>query len=202
MILKGLLGDGRELDGRDQDSLTGGEGDRALRLERALRRRLERTREPQVSHPIVPLPAVRTEYPAREQDRELAGADVARRSQRRRTLERDMHRRIAKNLDLGGMDPMSGRPPRPRGMKTRHGNLRPVDFPGRPVGGGHKGAGRGKPASPGARETARGKRTERPPGDAAQSASERGTVVLGDSLAARAGKLYKSKQRKRGADSP
>ena len=72
-------------------------------LTQALRRRLERGREPQVFHPITPRPGVKTQYPEIEPDSELGKADVARRAEHRRAFERDMHKRLAKRIPLTGL---------------------------------------------------------------------------------------------------
>ena len=96
MILDGLLGDGAALSGDETRSATE-EADN-LRLEQALRRRLERMREPQVFHPITPVRAVQTEYPEAESAEELEKPDVTRRSERRRDFDRDLHRRIASRV--------------------------------------------------------------------------------------------------------
>ncbi len=93
MILQGLLGDGTQLTATEV-AMPGTAADR-LRLEQALRRRLERSREPTVFHPITPTPAVRTAYPAAEPGAQLGKPDVTRRLERRLGVDRDLHRRIA-----------------------------------------------------------------------------------------------------------
>ena len=183
MILEGVLGDGTHLRNPDSDALTDADpsvpsqaqdsrtgGDRNLRLERALRRRLERMREPQMFHPITPKPGVKTEYPATEKTEELAKPDVAKRSERRQSFERDLHKRIAKQIETGDLSPDAGSPGPPKGMKTRRSNLRPTDFPGRP--------------EPG-EELPKEKETSQTP------------VALGDALAARARKLHKKKRKEK-----
>ena len=132
MILEGLLGDQTELQHPDATALTDRGAAADLRLEQALRRRLERMREPQVFHPITPAPGVKTEYPAREDAEELDKPDTARRAERRRSFDRDLHKRIAKRIDTGQLDAEAARPERPEGMSTRGGVVRPTDFPGRP----------------------------------------------------------------------
>jgi len=58
---------------------------------------------------------------------------VARRNERRRSFDRDLHKRLAKRIKLDGLDPLSGGPGVPQGMTTRSSNLRPTDFAGRPA---------------------------------------------------------------------
>ena len=132
MILDGLLGDGQDLCRPDREALSDSSQADTLRLEQALRRRLERMREPQVFHPIVPQPEVGTAYPRIEPSGELDAADAGRRAERRRGFERDMHKRIAKKLGPGGLDPGAGAVPVPPGMKKKGSNLKPTDFPGKP----------------------------------------------------------------------
>jgi DEAD/DEAH box helicase domain-containing protein len=133
MILEGILESGMPPAGPDSESLQDAEPDRRLRLERALRRRLEREREPQVFHPILPMPDITTSVPAPEAELTLGHADATERVERRRSFERDLRRRLAKKMGLEGLAPETGRVPKPPGMQTRHGNLRPGDFPGKPV---------------------------------------------------------------------
>lgn len=108
LILEGYLGDGTGLDTRDIDSLSDQREARRTRLERELRRRLERMREPEVFHPIRPQAQIRTEYPDTETEASLSRADVERRGERRHETERSqeaekardraLHRRIADRL--------------------------------------------------------------------------------------------------------
>ncbi len=94
MILEGLLEDGRNLATADSSTgeLSGPEHE--ARLEQALRRRLERMGEPQAFHPIRPEPEVETTYPNRQRDTELGVPDAQRRSERKRGLDRSLHKRI------------------------------------------------------------------------------------------------------------
>lgn len=143
LILEGLLGDQQNLVHEDLGTLA--ESGAEVRLEHALRRRLERQREPQVFHPIRPTPEVRTEYPEPEAEQKLAIPDVTRRAERRQGFERDLGKRIAKKLGLDGLSPhavpgdsarYTGRPDpsvRPQGMARRGSTLPPTAFPGRPV---------------------------------------------------------------------
>ena len=103
-MLEGLLGDGSRLNEPDAAEATapapagpigpirpigpicpiGGAPEARLRLERALRRRLEHAREPLLTHPIHPVePVVETGYPQPEDRSTLSNADVARRVFRR-----------------------------------------------------------------------------------------------------------------------
>ncbi|MFH1566872.1 MAG: Zn-binding domain-containing protein, partial [Gemmatimonadota bacterium] len=107
-ILEGYLGDGSALDRPDVDALADDGEARRVRLQRELRRRLERGREPAVFHPIRPRAEIRTEYPTPEQEATLPTPDAERRAERRRQLERDdeaakardrvLHRRIGERL--------------------------------------------------------------------------------------------------------
>jgi len=120
MILEGLLGDGTRLSGDDALPVTGTADE--LRLEQALRRRLERMREPKVFHPITPARSVRTEYPAAESAEELRKPDVAKRAERRRDFDRDLHRRIARRVAEEKRSSADGRPrPSPRADEARKG---------------------------------------------------------------------------------
>ena len=170
MILERLLGDGTNLENADADSMTDSDFDSNLRLEKALRRRLERMREPQVFHPIKPEPEVKTEYPTIEKKEELKKPDVAKRAERRRSFERDLHKRLAKRIESNELPPNTGGPAPPKGMKTRGGVVRPTDFPGRPE-------------------------ADEPPSEEKETPET--PVVLGDSLAARARKLSKKKREKK-----
>jgi ATP-dependent helicase YprA (DUF1998 family) len=130
MILERLLGDGSNLRHSDTQALTDREGDARLRLEQALRRRLERKREPEVFHPIER--TVATEYPQVEKGAALAQPDVAARAERRRSFDRELRKRIAKHLPENGLHPSAGGHLPPPGMKGRGSNLPPTHFPGRP----------------------------------------------------------------------
>jgi hypothetical protein len=55
----------------------------------ALRRRLERMREPEVGHPIQPAAEVETRYPDREDGERLPEPDAVRRLTRREGFRRD-----------------------------------------------------------------------------------------------------------------
>jgi ATP-dependent helicase YprA (DUF1998 family) len=130
MILEGLLGDGSNLDNPDTHSLTDTEASDELRLERALRRRLERMREPQVLHPIEP--NVPTGYPEGEKTESLDHPDVARRSERRSAFNRQLRKRLAKKIETDEISPQAPLPKVPRGMKGT-GNKPPTAFPGEPA---------------------------------------------------------------------
>jgi len=130
MILEGVLGDGRRLDVHDKGAMTDSDPGRDNRIAQALRRRLERMREPEVFHPIAP--NVPTAYPDPEQPDLLETPDVARRAERRRDFHKQLRRRIAKKITTGRLDPLAGRIGPPEGMKTPHSNKPPTSFPGRP----------------------------------------------------------------------
>ena len=130
MILEGLLGDGGSLNSADARSLTKSEASDELRLEMALRRRLERMREPQVFHPIEPRLA--TKYPDAEKPRALPTADVTRRVERRADFAKDLRKRLAKKLSSDKLAPKARKVKPPPGMKQPGGSKPPTHFPGRP----------------------------------------------------------------------
>ncbi|MFC1582349.1 DEAD/DEAH box helicase [Planctomycetota bacterium] len=132
-ILTGLIGKGDKLTEPDTETLTDEEGSREIRLEKALRRRLERMREPRLFHPIVPGPLIETEYPEIEDREELDKADVARRAERRKTTIKEMHKKIDGQIRKMGGLPATDASHRPSGMKHRGSGVTPVDFPGRPI---------------------------------------------------------------------
>jgi len=172
-ILEGLMGDMTNLQLADTHSPADSDADNQLRLELALRRRLERMREPQVFHPIEPRP--QTAYPEGGEPQQLQGADVAARARRRGNFEKELRKRIAKRLGSDQLSPHVGHVKTPEGMDKR-GNKPPTYFPG----------------SPRTRE----QRTEsdRDEGGGATPASTT-PIEHGDSLAARA------RRRKKGRDS-
>jgi DEAD/DEAH box helicase domain-containing protein len=131
IILEGLLGDGSNLNNADTHSLASPQSEDKLRIEMALRRRLERMREPEVFHPIAP--KLQTGYPEIEKREELSQADVSRRAERRREFDRKLRKRIAKHLPSSELSPTAPPAPPPYGMKTRDSNLPPTHFPGRPA---------------------------------------------------------------------
>ncbi len=116
-ILKELLGDGSNLRNADTHSLTDSDADETLKLERALRRRLERMREPQIFHPIEP--HVPTAYPEPEKEASLGMPDPARRAERRRSFDKELRKRVAKSIPSGKVPALTGRPDVPHGMKMR-----------------------------------------------------------------------------------
>jgi len=173
MILEGLMGDGSRLDEPDTGTLASDAAGQEARLEQALRRRLERMREPQVFHPIEPV--VKTGYPERAKPAELSQPDAVARAERRVDFERDQRRRLSKKLQSAKLDPFARRAGPPPGMVTPEGSRRPIDFPGQPL--------------PGAAEAAKKGAPPRPPAPPAQP------LVLGDSLAARARRLKRDRDR-------
>jgi DEAD/DEAH box helicase domain-containing protein len=92
MVLDGLLGDGTGLEHPDRGAMTDSDEGLALRLERSLRRRLERMRQPEVLHPVAPRPP--TGFPAPEQEGALDRPDAAVRGERRRDFVRKLRRRV------------------------------------------------------------------------------------------------------------
>ena len=168
MILEGLLGDGSDLKAPDSVALTGSEASDELRLEMALRRRLERMREPQVFHPIEP--RVRTRYPDAEEKERLGSADVAERASRRREFDRELRKRVAKRVPTDKLSPHAGRTPLPPGMKTPVSNKPPTHFTGRPAA-----------------------RDEKAPAERPPEPSGEQPIRPGDSLAAKARKLGRNR---------
>lgn len=167
LILRGLLGDGAGLEAPDDDRLQESECADRERLERMLRRRLERLREPEVRHTIEPVVAVAS-HPPLETAAALDEADAARRVERRRQFDRDLRGRLAKKIADGKLPPDAAAAPLPPGMHAGHGAVPPTAFPGRPVG--------DTAAKPGVEE-------ERP-------------LPQGDSLAARARRLKKARDQR------
>ena len=131
MILEGMLANDAELENRDGDSVSALAEEDGLRLERALRRRLERMREPTVFHSIEP--KVPTRYPTVEDQEQLSKADVERRIERRSDFGRALRKRLAKKMDDGKLQPFVGQGNVPTGMTTRQSNLTPRHFAGRPI---------------------------------------------------------------------
>ena len=110
MILEGLIGEGTNLDCPDTLALSDSEQAEAVRLEQALRRRLERMREPELFHPIHP--HVETGYPEPEDPAALEMPDVDRRTTRRIDFHKNLRKRLAKKLGakqqvVGGKGPAS-----------------------------------------------------------------------------------------------
>jgi len=167
MILEGLLGDRSNVSNPDSQSLTDSDLSAEQRLEQALRRRLERMREPEVFHPIEP--HVATEYPDAEKPEHLTSADSGVRAERKREFHRELRKRVGKSMPTGGLSPHAAGEPPPPGMKTRSGNRRPTHFPGRPP--------------------VRKEKVERD-----DSTSSERTIRAGDSLAARARRLRKKQE--------
>jgi DEAD/DEAH box helicase domain-containing protein len=93
-ILNGLLGDHSHLDAPDVDVAATTDIAAAARLEAMLRRRLERMREPQVFHQVELAP--RLEPPPQEDPDTLIRADSDRRSERRRSFDRELRKRISR----------------------------------------------------------------------------------------------------------
>jgi hypothetical protein len=116
MILEGLLGDGANLNCPDTVALTEGDAQARIRLEAALRRRLERMREPQLFHPIEPEPSLQTEYPRIEPIAELDTPDVAQRRARRTETGKALRRALAKHEPDHRLDPHAARHGPPEGM--------------------------------------------------------------------------------------
>lgn len=127
-LLEGLMPPGVPLVSPDTLALTETDEASEQRLEQSLRRRLERMREPQVFHRIRPRAEIETATPATESPELLDTADVARRTQRRRTFDRDLHKRLAKKLTPEGLHPHTHSEGPPPGTHKVHANRRPTDF--------------------------------------------------------------------------
>jgi hypothetical protein len=162
-------------------------------MEQALRRRLERMREPKVFHNIEA--NVPTEYPDPEPDEKLESPDVSTRRSRRKSFHRDLRKRIAKKISDGKIRALAGKPPPPTGMSPGTGNRKPGDFPAAPE---HSRADRtdadidsrwpaGKQPEPDAEQSPTH-------GDESPKEEKPGTIQSGDSLAARARRLKKRKE--------
>jgi hypothetical protein len=124
-------------------------------------------REPELFHPI--RPDIKTEYPAAEPADNLDTPDVAERARRRRDFHKSLRKRIAKSMDIGGLDPVKAQSQskRPEDMPRRGGNLPPTAFAGRP--------------------------DESSAKPQAADATDDSPIELGDSLAARARRLKKKR---------
>ena len=137
MILEGLLGDGTRLECSPTTRALADDDGRAtaMRLEQALRRRLERdARAARSSTPSSPHLRCQTGYPAIEPARRAGQADVARRAERR-----------------AGLRPRPAQAPRPERLDARHG-LEPPRRAAAP-----------DDAPPGARRTTAASRATDPP---------------------------------------
>ncbi len=174
MILERLLGDGENLDNPDTVSLTDTDEAGQVRLERALQRRLERTREPQVFHPIEPQPNVETEYPDPEPEEELEAHDAATRRSRKTEFRRRLRKKIAKNEPDHRLSAKAGRHRPPEGMSGLHAKP-PTWYRGRP----EDQHDEGEPE---------GTQTEKPQ-------KPREPIEQGDSLAAKARRLKNKRKR-------
>ena len=75
---------------------------------------------------------MKTEYPDVEAAETLTAPDVAVRAERRVDFHKDLRKRLAKKLDLGGLPPGTPAAKVPEGMRRGGGNLTPKAFPGRP----------------------------------------------------------------------
>ncbi|MFA6107138.1 MAG: DEAD/DEAH box helicase [Candidatus Latescibacterota bacterium] len=196
MILDGLLGDGSRLRGTEA-VMPGTAADR-LRLEQALRRRLERQREPAVFHPIIPASAMTTAYPAVEPERELAKPDVTRRLGRRLGVDRDLHRRIATRTRQVGprVDRVEDRPigpedAMPPDLANKGESQVPDDLietvPTEPLSSTVRmGEASSPPAPPAPTKAGPTPSSEQPPDSSSPTGPAGRVVFLGDRLAARA----------------
>ncbi len=167
-ILEGLLGDGTNLNNPDAVALTDTDEQGRVRLEAALRRRLERMREPQVFHPIEPETDITTEYPEIEPEEVLETPDVAVRRERRTDFGRELRRRMAKKVPDDRLDAHAPRHGPPEGFGGKH--VKPPTWF------------RGRPQDDRAEADVPYAEPEQPP-------EEREAIRHGDSLAARARRM-------------
>jgi DEAD/DEAH box helicase domain-containing protein len=107
-ILDGMLGDEQTLDAPDRLTLSDDPAALRIRLERELRRRLERHREPVVPHPIEP--HVPLAYPVPEEPATLATPDVERRGDSRRAFNKALRAKLAERTSSMAEE---GAPPPP-----------------------------------------------------------------------------------------
>jgi len=129
MILEGYLDDMANLDNPDIHVMTESDEGAQTRLERSMRRRLERMREPTYFHPIDPRP--QTEFPEREDEEQLVEPDVAVRKKRRGGLEKELRKRIAKRLPTDRLDAFAPKAESPEPLRKSR-NLPPIAFSGKP----------------------------------------------------------------------
>jgi DEAD/DEAH box helicase domain-containing protein len=177
MILEGLLAGGSGLDCPDSQALSDGQQAAALQLEQALRRRLERMREPQVLHPIEP--QVETKYPQAEDRATLDTPDVDRRLERRTDFHRGLRKRLAKKIEQRGGEPPKAAEPTARKKRTLENRLAE-----------RRGACSAGVLLAAASDT---------PAPQAEARATHETIQLGNSLAARARKLKKQRSAAGGA---
>jgi hypothetical protein len=181
-ILEGLMPTGARLDCPDTSSTTDREEADRQRLRRALRRRLERGREPKVFHPIDP--DVETEYPEPEKEEDLDRPDRGTRRRRQREFHRELDRRLARKIPEERLSPTSGKPGAPQKMKRGRGDRSASHFPGRPAVQEVQNA----PEAP-----RKPKPQERETSAEPKQPESQETIVGGDSLAARARRRRKKK---------
>ncbi|MBN1916655.1 MAG: DEAD/DEAH box helicase [Verrucomicrobia bacterium] len=145
LILKGLLHDGSNLDRPDTCALTDSDAGERVKLEQALKRRLERMREPTVFHPIEP--KVPTAFPKPEDETTLSQTDAARRAERRRSFAKELRKRTAKHIPTDKLSPHASAAPLPPRMRLRSAKP-PSHFPGGPEVREEKAAADSTPAEP------------------------------------------------------
>ncbi|MCD6361540.1 MAG: DUF1998 domain-containing protein, partial [Armatimonadetes bacterium] len=173
MILEGLIGDGTRLDMPETGTLTSTDAAGRARLERALRRRLEVMREPQVLHPVTPEPLIETGYPDVSAPEQLHIPDVARRRRSRKDFAKEIRRRTAKNIPDDLMSPHAPGTSAPPGMRLRT-SKPPTTFSGRPDVTHEREPDTAEPGRPQADDD---------------------TIVMGDALASRARRLKRRREK-------
>ncbi len=175
MILEGLIGDASNLGCADIGSVSESPAAAELRLQQALRRRLERMREPKVFHPIEPIAP--QGYRASEQPEDLKTPDVTTRRQRRGQFDKSMRKRLAQKLESRQLDALTSKSSKMKDYK--HGKQKPpTHFSGMPQT-------QDESVSADQQQNAH---TPKTPDSSADSQTPR---KLGDSLAARAMKRKK-----------
>ena len=171
-VLQGILRDATVQPQPDEEHLSADPAVLKLRLERALRRRLDRGAEPRLLHPITPEPEITTDTPQSHPEEALEQADTSRRASTRRSFEQRIRKRLASKQGLDGQPPRIGKPPAPRVMRTGPGALTPRHVNPTPQ----------SPEAP------------QPETPATGEADTPATRRMGDSLAARARRLARAKR--------
>jgi len=173
MILELLIGDGSDLNAPEAYVLSDSPEAVRGRVEQALRRRLERMREPELFHPIDPKPE--TKYPEVEPRESLSTPDVAVRAERRRDFTRELRKRLAQKKEVEGLDPLAPPVPSPPGMSKRGSSLPPGAFT--------------KSGTEAAMSGAKGAPPVKPSPARTPNPESRTPISSGDSLASRARKM-------------
>ncbi|MBS3761799.1 MAG: DEAD/DEAH box helicase [Planctomycetes bacterium] len=193
MILEGLLGDRSALDCPDRTNLADRTDGEKARLRKALRRRLERMREPRLLHRIEPTPP--EGYPEPIEEEVLDRPDVAQRRRSRRDFHKKLRQRLEQNIPDERLSPETGKNGAPQGMKRGRGSRKPIDFPGAPLvrdTGAADIRGRYEPQETQSAPEEASVEGEKPTNNEEKATGEQ-PRSLGDSIASRARKLKKKR---------